>query len=571
MKKSILCLLTLFTYGLAVAQMSVPGRLLVQHRIGSDSAATSRLFRAHGAIERSRLDALRVSVLTVDPARRDQIQKALEESGLFEFVEPDYLAHVANTPNDPLYTNQWHLPQIEAPSAWNFTTGSTSVPIAMIDSGVDPTHPDLAPKISGGWNFLTNSATITDTMGHGTQTAGTAAAIGNNGIGVAGVSWLSPIMPLIVVDSTGYASYSNIASAITYAAQHGVRIVNISIGGTSSSSVMQSAITNAWNMGTVVFASAGNGGMNAPYYPAGCQYAVAVGATDSNNAWQSFSNYGTFLSVVAPGVNIYTTAYGGGYTSDSGTSFSSPIAAGVGALMLSESPGLSAATLVSMLESTATDLGTPGYDQYYGWGLVNAYAAVNAVAGMGTSPTVSISTPTSGASVNGIVSVAGSASAASGISEVQLLVDGNVAGTSYASPFSFSWNSTTAANGSHTLMVKAYNSANATGSASAAVTVNNPIVADTTPPTVNITSPANNGTVGNGNATVTAAAFDNVGVTEVSIYVDGVLDYSGSVAPYSFKLNGKKLAVGKHTIYAHAWDAAGNMGTSPTITITASK
>ena len=196
---------------------------------------------------------------------------------------------------------------------------------------------------------------------------------------------------------------------------------------------------------------------------------------------------------------------------------------------------------------------------------------MNAVAGMETSPTVAIASPTSGTTLQGMVSVTGSASAPSGISEVQFLVDGNVASTSYASPFAFSWNSKTAANGSHTLMVKAYDPAGAVGSASVPVVVNNPVVVDTTPPTVNIISPGNNSRIGNGNVTVTASASDNVHVTEVSIYVDGVLDYSGSVAPYSFSLNGKKLAVGEHTIYAHAWDAAGNMGTSPTITITASK
>ena len=238
MKSSIITTLAgLFLGGIAMAQISVPDRLIVQHRIGGDGAAASRLFRAHGASERSRLDALRVSVLTVDPARRDEIQKALEESGLFEFVEPDYLAHVTNTPNDPLYTDQWHLPQIQAPSAWNFTTGSTAVPIAIIDSGVDPTHPDIAPKISGGWNFLTNSATITDTMGHGTQTAGTAAAIGNS-VGVAGVSWLSPIMPLIVVDSTELrvAEYRSDRTAARYCAAYRR---NIRLAGAGSADVLQ--------------------------------------------------------------------------------------------------------------------------------------------------------------------------------------------------------------------------------------------------------------------------------------------------------------------------------------------
>ncbi len=553
-----------------MAQLSVPDRLLVQHRIGTENGSVQRMFRAHGAMAQSYHDALRVSVLRVDPRRRDEIQKSLEDSGLFDFVEPDYLAQITTTPSDPLYVNQWHLPKIQAPSAWSITTGSTGVTIAMVDSGIDTTHPDLASKIVGGWNFLTNNATIVDTMGHGTQTAGAAAAIGNNGVGVSGVVWQNPIMPLVVVDSTGYASYSNIASAITYAANHGARIVNVSIGGTSSSSVLQSAVTYAWNLGTVVFASSGNGGQNAPYYPAGCQYAVAVGATDSNDLWQGWSNYGSFVSVVAPGASIYTTAAGGGYTINSGTSFSSPIAAGVGALILSQSPSMSAAALVSTLEKTADDLGAPGFDPYYGWGRVNAYRALTSSISLPPPPpAVSISSPTSGSSVQGTVSALGTASAAAGISQIQFLVDNNLASTSSVSPFSFPWNSTSTTNGNHSLVVKVIDSSNNVASSSVAVMVNNPVLTDTIPPTVYIQSPTNGTLLGkSANLTITAAASDNVKVAQVAIYVDGVLDYSGSVAPYSVSLNTKKMASGTHTIYARAWDAAGNIGTSETITIT---
>jgi thermitase len=570
MKRSILFLQALFMGGAAMAQLAVPDRLLVQHRIGTDNGSVQRLFRTHGAAAQSYHDALRVSVLRVDPAKRDEIQKSLEDSGLFDFVEPDYLAQVSTTPTDPLYSSQWHLPKIQADSAWSITTGSTGVTIAMIDSGVDTTHPDLASKIVGGWNFLTNSSTIVDTMGHGTQTAGTAAAIGNNGVGVSGVVWQNPIMPLVVVDSTGNASYSNIASAITYAANHGARIVNISIGGSSASSTLQSAVTYAWNLGTVVFASSGNGGINAPYYPAGCQYAVAVGATDSNDQWVSFSNYGNFLSLVAPGINIYTTTAGGGYGANSGTSFSSPIAAGVGALVLSQSPSMSASSLVSTLEKTADDLGAPGFDQYYGWGRVNAYRALTSSISLPPPPpAVSISSPTSGSMVQGTVSTAGTASAPAGISQIQFLVDGNLASTSSVTPFAFPWNSSTSSNGTHNLTVKVVDSSNNVASSSVSVSVNNLVVKDTTPPTVYIQSPLNGTRITErGNFTITANASDNVRVTQVAIYMDGVLDYTGSVAPYSVQINANKLASGNHTIYTRAWDAAGNVGTSATVTVT---
>ncbi len=274
---------------------SVPDRLLVQHRLGADDRAIQGVFGGQGAQVERYHAPLRLSILKVDPSRRDQIQKTLEESGLFNYVEPDYYAQVTNTPNDPYYSLQWHLAAIQAPTAWNYTVGSAGVIVAMVDSGVEGTHPDLVANLIPGYNFVNGNTNTSDTMGHGTTTAGTLAAVGNNGIGITGVAWQSSIMPLVVVDSTGYASYSNMASAITYAAQNGVRIVNVSLGGTSSSSTLQSAVNYAWSMGTVVFASAGNGGSNAPYYPAGCQYVVAVGATDSTNTWQSWSNYGTFL------------------------------------------------------------------------------------------------------------------------------------------------------------------------------------------------------------------------------------------------------------------------------------
>lgn len=550
--------------------LAVPEHLVVQHRLGADENAIQRTFSLHGAYVEQYRSTLRLSLIRVDPSRREEIQQKLEESGLFNFVEPEYYAQVTATPNDPDYSLEWHLAAIQAPGAWNYTVGSRTVPVAMIDSGVDGTHPDLAANLVAGYNFVSGNTNTSDTMGHGTTTAGTLAAVGNNGIGVVGVEWTSAIMPLVVVDSTGYASYLNIADAIIYAAEHGVRVANISIGGTSSSSTLQTAVNYAWSQGTVVFASAGNGGANAPYYPAGCQYVVAVGATDQNNNWASFSNYGTFLSVVAPGVNVYTTAEGDSYTYGSGTSYSSPIAAGVAALMLSYSPSLSASTLVSELEQTATDLGTPGYDEYYGWGLVNA---TNAIAGLATAPqppTVSISAPSNDSTVSGTVSVTGTAASNAGLSSVKFFVDGTLSSTVTSSPYSFSWNTTTASNATHTLTVQATNNQNSVGQATVSTVVNNPVAKTPSNLSVSITSPANGQSVGN-NATVTAKATDTVAVTQVSIYVDGVLDYTGTVQPYSFNLNTKKLSSGKHTVYAKAWDANGTTATSATVSFVAGK
>jgi subtilisin family serine protease len=250
------------------------------------------------------------------------------------------------------------------------------VPIAILDSGVDGAHSDLASKLVAGYNFLTMNTDTADRSGHGTQVAGSAAAATNNNLGVASVAGNNPILPVVVMDSSNYATYSNIARGITYAADRGVRIINISITGPTSSSTLQSAVDYAWSKNAVVFAAAGNSGSTAPGYPAACAKVVAVGATDENDARAGWSNYGSWITVVAPGVNVLTTLAGGSYGGASGTSFASPIAAGVGALMLSVRPQLTAADLTSLLRSSTRDLGAPGVDSEFGGGRVDANRAV---------------------------------------------------------------------------------------------------------------------------------------------------------------------------------------------------
>jgi hypothetical protein len=636
----------------------LPDHILVQHRVGANVGDDQQSLAARGARLLSHHAGSRISVLSVDPSVRDQMIQDLEASGQFTFVEPDYLAVPLLVPNDPNYSQQWHLQTIQAPSAWDVTTGSTTVPIAMIDSGVDPTHPDLASKLIPGWSFLTGTADTHDVLGHGTETAGTAAAIGNNAAGVAGVAWQNPIMPLVVLNSSDWATYSDIANAIMYAADHGVRIVNISIGGTSSSSTMQTAVNYGWNKGTVVFAAAGNYSSSTPIYPAGCTNVVAVGATDSNDLLASFSNFGTYVDLTAPGVNIVTTTAGGGYGGVSGTSFSSPIAAGVAALVLSRNPSLSAQQLVTLLEQNSDDLGALGYDPIFGWGRVNASRAVVAAGGgtlppptvtistpapssilravvivqgnataptnlssvelwvdgaktstttaasfsfnwdttaatngphtltvkayepsgvtgqasvnvsvtnyTPTPPTVAIATPANASTVAGLVPVQGSATGTVAVVSIQLVVDGTPSATASSSPFSFNWNSSLASNGNHTLTVKASDAAGNVGQALTTVTVSNQT--DTTPPTVSITSPVDGETIWGG-TTVTAAAWDDVGVTQVSLYIDGVLYGTDSSAPYTFTFNAKKLSRGTHTLTAKARDAAGNVATSAAVTV----
>jgi len=185
-------------------------------------------------------------------------------------------------------------------------------------------------------------------------------------------------MPLVVVDANDFAAYSDIASAFQFAADHGVRVINASLGGPNPSDTLQIAVNYAWNEGAVIFAAAMNDSTDSPYYPAASTYVVAVSATDSNDHLASFSNYGNWITLAAPGTNILTTVNGGGYTYWNGTSFSAPIVAGVAALCLAVNPALSASDLVSLLKQTADDIGPPGFDLSFGWGRVDAFQAVSA-------------------------------------------------------------------------------------------------------------------------------------------------------------------------------------------------
>jgi len=565
LQKTLLAIIVSALPGLSqVVPDHVSGRILVQRTRNADKTSVERAYSEHGAKVVGSLPELNIDILSVPEETASATRRSLEAKGLFTFAEPDGVARGGGspiTPNDPDFPSQWHLSTIQGPAAWGLTVGSSSVPIAMIDSGVDSTHPDLTSKVIPGYNFLTLTTNTADDLGHGTATAGTAAAASNNATGITGVNWLSPIMPLVVLDSTDYASYSNIASAIDYAVAAGVRIINISIGGSTSSSTLQSAVNYAWSKGAVIFASAMNNSTSAPYYPAACEYVLAVSATEPTDTLAGFSNYGSWISLSAPGDNIFTTIEGGGYEYWYGTSFSSPIAAATAALALGINPSLTAQGLVTLLEENSDQVGGPGFSQYFGWGRINAYrvavAAQASIVPDTTPPTVKIISPTAGTSVSGTVQVTGTATDNVGVVSVQLWIDGTLNSTCTSLTFSCSWNTAAEAAGTHTIKVEATDTAGNVGSASETVTVTAVAPPDTTPPTVKITSPTNGATV-SGTVQIAVSATDNVGVTQVAIYIDNVLEVTDTVAPYTYSWNMKKASAGTHTITARAFDKAGN-------------
>jgi hypothetical protein len=453
------------------------------------------------------------------------------------------------------------------------STGSTSTPIAIIDSGVDPAHPDLAGKLLPGYNFLAGNTDTHDVLWHGTAVAGTAAAMTNNAAGVAGVGWENPIVPLVVLNASNWASYSNIASAITYAVDHGVKVMNISIGGSSSSSTMQQAVDYAWNRGAVIVACAMNNNSTTPMYPAALNHVVAVAATDPADLKTSFSNYGSWIDVSAPGINIYTTDMGGGYGTFWGTSFASPITAAVAAVIRSANPLLTNSEVVAFLQSTADDLGDPGFDILYGWGRVNLHRALQAAGSTlpapDTAPPVtSVTSPADGATVSGVISVAVSATDDTGVTSVELWKDGGLMATDALAPFAFVWDTVLESNGSHTLMSKAYDAMSNMGtSAPVTVTVSNS--SDVIAPSVAITFPVNGATVPKKSlVTITATASDETGVSRVEFYVGNSLACSDTTAGYSCAWKVPGAPNKRYTLQAKAYDLAGNVSSSPTVTVT---
>lgn len=543
----------------------VKGHILVQPRAGLSDAEFDKALATHGGKAVGRLGSLNIYVVSLPPtASEEAVANALAHNPNIKFAEVDRLVAPAFVPNDTYYSSEWDLPTIGAPTAWNTSIGA-GVTVAILDSGVDATHPDLQGQLVPGWNFYDNNSNTADVYGHGTKVAGVVGAIGNNGVGVTGVAWGARVMPIRVTDTSGIGTLSAFANGLTYAADHGARVANLSFPVQSSSST-QTAAQYFMNKGGIVFNSAGNYATLDSTPPSSAL--VSVSGTSNTDTIASWSSYGPYVDLSAPGISIWTTTVGGGYAAVSGTSFSSPLSAGVAALMISVNPSLAPSQIVSLLESTAVDLGTAGYDYYYGYGRINAGAAVVAAAQAKATdvqaPSVAITAPTGG-TVSGIVPINVTASDNVGVSRVDLLVSGTLLASDISAPYAFSWDSTALAGSTASLVARAYDAAgNSASSAAVTVTVasvGGPAPTDTTPPTVTITSPGNSSTV-SGMVTVNVKGSDNVGISSLSLSLDGKVVSTGNSTSLSYKWNTRKAASGTHTISAIAKDKSGNQSST---------
>ena len=344
------------------------------------------------------------------PVSAENAVEQLNSLNEVSFAEPNVYRETYVIPNDPSFPSQWGLTKINCPAAWDRTTGSPNIVVAVIDTGVDLDHPELAPLLVQGTDmvdlgtnpvpppgfrfegdFTGRDNDPQDEVGHGTHVAGTIACLSNNANGVAGVTWNCRIMPVRVLarivnvnnnaDVRGTGSAADIAAGIRWAVDHGARVLNLSLGGPVDTQVERDAIAYAISRGAVVVVAMGNNGNNIPSYPAAYPDVVAVGAINQTDQRANFSNMGPHIDVVGPGVGVLSTVWDNGFATMSGTSMATPHVAGVAALVLSCNAGLTGAQVADILRQTARPLrdnpADPVPNDQYGYGLVDAQAAVN--------------------------------------------------------------------------------------------------------------------------------------------------------------------------------------------------
>ncbi|MFF2887751.1 S8 family peptidase [Paenibacillus sp. NPDC057967] len=328
--------------------------------------------------------------------------KSLETKALMQYfkqkwnphyTEPHYL-YLTNEnagaaadpiiPNDALYSKyQWNLPSIETEKGWNVSKGDEGVIIAVLDTGVQSSHPDLQGKLLSGTNIVDKNKAPDDDVGHGTHVAGIIGASVNNGEGVAGISWYNKIMPVKVLDSSGAGSTYSVAQGIIWAVDNGAKVINMSLGNYAQADFLHDAIKYAYERDVVLIAASGNDNTERPGYPAAYPEVFAVAATNNNKEKASFSNYGDYIDVAAPGDSIASTYPGSQYAALSGTSMASPHVAALAGLIRSANPSLSNQEVMEIMRTSARDLGTSGKDIYFGYGEIDIVKALNAATSYG--------------------------------------------------------------------------------------------------------------------------------------------------------------------------------------------
>ena len=407
------------------ASQPAPVVLVIRGSAKARAYGVSAIAKAGGRV-RHQLPALGTFSVAVSPRDASRVLASLQSIPGLEVSLP-HRRFLQEQPDDALYSHQSiYYGLIHAPQAWDATHGSSTVSVAVIDSGVDIGHPDLASKISATYNAVDGSADVSDSMGHGTFIAGVVGAATGNGSGVAGMGWNTTVTAVKVANAAGEFFTDDESAGIVWAADHGARVVSVSLGGAVADSVEQAAVQYAQSKNVLVVAAAGNAGSTAKTYPAAYTDVLAVGSVSLTGSRSTFSNHGPWVDVAAPGENVYSTTPTAGsadflspnYDSGDGTSFSTPLVAGEAALLLSLAPSSSAAQLARAITASARDK-LANLDM--GSGLVDV---AGAIAELPPRSQPAVDAPAGSSTVGGITPVSVSSIAGA----VQLYLDGAAVG-----------------------------------------------------------------------------------------------------------------------------------------------
>lgn len=362
---------------------AAPGRMIVKFK---SDAARKAFHASHGTKTIKRIAALNLDVINTATSRG-----VITGDKNVVYAEPDYIYETNFEPNDPSYKDQYALKNTEASQAWDITKGDSNLVIAIIDTGIDLDHPDLKDKLVPGYNAVNPALSADDDNSHGTHCAGITAATTNNGVGIAGLAANCKLMPVKVMTAQGSGTTDAIADGITWAVDHGANVISMSLGGPGGGQAMTDAVKYALSKNVPVIAAMGNNGTNQMSYPAAIPGVLAVGASDNQDKIARFSQYGRWISVVAPGVNIlsttpnhdnylnksYPATITKNYSLMSGTSMATPYVAGLVGLIRSKYPQLNPAEIKARVEKSCDKVqGLTAYDDHYGYGRINARKAL---------------------------------------------------------------------------------------------------------------------------------------------------------------------------------------------------
>lgn len=478
LKKPFLVILLLLTASIAINVVAaeptmefVPNEMIV----GFDNINSSVLvdIETNGGVILEQIPALSAVRVYVPSGIENAFIVAMKSRPGVRYVERNGIYKAVYTPNDPYWNYLWGMTIIQADDAWDIHKGSTSVILAIIDTGIEYTHDDLSARyLALGYDWVNNDNDPMDDNGHGTHCAGTAAAIMDNGIGVVGVAQVS-LMAEKVLSAGGTGAWDDLAQAITHAADAGANVISMSLGGYGYSSLVDDACQYAWNQGCILVGAAGNDNVSLLHYPAAFDTVIAVSATDRYDGKASYSNYGNWIELAAPGGDgadyydwILSTYLDNWYAWAYGTSMAAPHVSGLAALVWSYEQSLTNLELREHLHDTSDDLGALGKDQYFGYGRINAYRALNELGPPDHPPTCSIVDPVDGQIISGAYRVKVEATDDKQVSMVELAIDSgswiDITGNFDETYYYYDWDTTTVADGLHTLDARATDNASQT-------------------------------------------------------------------------------------------------------------